>query len=173
MNKKKGGRGAFNACPSFFRHLLGFVCAASTFFTHGSCQSDVFTPPSPDSSQNSVNEATSAISASAIAGIVISIAVVAIAAVAVFYCLCIVDKRTKNGGITLPSVHVGLGRSPASGVPSLPSEVKDHLRRMQFTYSEVLEITSDLRVKLGEGGFGPVYFGKLKDGLPVAVKRLS
>ncbi|VVB00102.1 unnamed protein product [Arabis nemorensis] len=44
-----------------------------------------------------------------------------------------------------------------------------------FTYSELKSATQDFDPsnKLGEGGFGPVYKGKLNDGREVAVKRLS
>ncbi|KFK35535.1 hypothetical protein AALP_AA4G003200 [Arabis alpina] len=44
-----------------------------------------------------------------------------------------------------------------------------------FTYSELKSATQDFAStnKLGEGGFGPVYKGKLNDGREVAVKRLS
>ncbi|KFK35534.1 hypothetical protein AALP_AA4G003100 [Arabis alpina] len=44
-----------------------------------------------------------------------------------------------------------------------------------FTYSELRSATQDFNAsnKLGEGGFGPVYKGKLNDGREVAVKLLS
>uniref|UniRef100_A0A7N0VEN8 non-specific serine/threonine protein kinase n=1 Tax=Kalanchoe fedtschenkoi TaxID=63787 RepID=A0A7N0VEN8_KALFE len=44
-----------------------------------------------------------------------------------------------------------------------------------FTYSELRTATGDFSPgnKLGEGGFGPVYKGKLSDGRVIAVKQLS
>ncbi|XP_038686021.1 probable LRR receptor-like serine/threonine-protein kinase At1g56140 [Tripterygium wilfordii] len=44
-----------------------------------------------------------------------------------------------------------------------------------FTYAELRTATEDFNPhnKLGEGGFGPVYKGKLNDGRVVAVKQLS
>ncbi|KAM1004049.1 hypothetical protein ACFX2C_004289 [Malus domestica] len=44
-----------------------------------------------------------------------------------------------------------------------------------FTYGSVLEATRNFSEenKLGQGGFGPVYWGKLTTGQEVAVKRLS
>ncbi|CAN4121792.1 unnamed protein product [Withania somnifera] len=43
-----------------------------------------------------------------------------------------------------------------------------------FSYSELEEATNDFNSSrvLGDGGFGAVYYGKLKDGREVAVKRL-
>ncbi|XVF74479.1 hypothetical protein PTKIN_Ptkin13bG0113600 [Pterospermum kingtungense] len=42
-----------------------------------------------------------------------------------------------------------------------------------FTYSEIAAITSNFTNEIGEGGFGKVFLGHLKDGTPVAVKLLS
>ncbi|CAD6265278.1 unnamed protein product [Miscanthus lutarioriparius] len=44
-----------------------------------------------------------------------------------------------------------------------------------FNYSQVLDATNDFSVenKLGQGGFGLVYKGRLPDGLEIAVKRLA
>ncbi|KAF5450921.1 hypothetical protein F2P56_031234 [Juglans regia] len=43
-----------------------------------------------------------------------------------------------------------------------------------FSYSELQEATNnfDIEKELGDGGFGTVYYGKLRDGREVAVKRL-
>nr|KYP54155.1 putative LRR receptor-like serine/threonine-protein kinase At5g16900 family [Cajanus cajan] len=42
-----------------------------------------------------------------------------------------------------------------------------------FSYSEILNITENLKTVIGEGGFGKVYFGILQDNTQVAVKLLS
>ncbi|KAG6733562.1 hypothetical protein I3842_01G230600 [Carya illinoinensis] len=46
-------------------------------------------------------------------------------------------------------------------------------KNQQYSYSEVVKITNNFRNIIGKGGFGNVYLGKLKDGIPVAVKLLS
>ncbi|KAL2326865.1 hypothetical protein Fmac_020292 [Flemingia macrophylla] len=49
------------------------------------------------------------------------------------------------------------------------------IRPYTFSYSELKSATNDFNLenKLGEGGFGPVYMGKLNDGRVIAVKQLS
>ncbi|XP_028756218.1 putative leucine-rich repeat receptor-like serine/threonine-protein kinase At2g19230 isoform X2 [Neltuma alba] len=47
------------------------------------------------------------------------------------------------------------------------------LRSKAFSYSNVLEITNNLQNLIGEGGFGKVYLGSLKNDTQVAVKLLS
>nr|CAG28412.1 S-receptor kinase-like protein 1 [Senecio squalidus] len=44
-----------------------------------------------------------------------------------------------------------------------------------FSFSSIMAATNDFSVenKLGQGGFGPVYKGKLSDGREIAIKRLS
>jgi hypothetical protein len=46
-------------------------------------------------------------------------------------------------------------------------------RSRQFTYTELKVITSNFQRVLGEGGFGLVFDGFLKDGTQVAVKLRS
>ncbi|XP_019091904.1 PREDICTED: probable LRR receptor-like serine/threonine-protein kinase At1g56140 isoform X3 [Camelina sativa] len=50
-----------------------------------------------------------------------------------------------------------------------------HVRPYTFSYSELRTATQDFDPsnKLGEGGFGPVFKGKLNDGREIAVKQLS
>ncbi|MQL85410.1 hypothetical protein Taro_017952 [Colocasia esculenta] len=43
----------------------------------------------------------------------------------------------------------------------------------QFTYREIEEITSHFEKEIGKGGFGPVFYGRLKDRTQVAVKMLA
>ncbi|CAI0375543.1 unnamed protein product [Linum tenue] len=55
---------------------------------------------------------------------------------------------------------------------------KEHNEEMDlptFSLSTIVKATNDFAIdnKLGEGGFGPVYMGKLPEGQEIAVKRLS
>ncbi|XP_071741709.1 G-type lectin S-receptor-like serine/threonine-protein kinase CES101 [Rutidosis leptorrhynchoides] len=53
------------------------------------------------------------------------------------------------------------------------SEGSDHL--MVFSFASILIATNEFSIenKLGQGGFGPVYKGKLSDEREIAIKRLS
>lgn len=43
----------------------------------------------------------------------------------------------------------------------------------EFTYEELVKITNNFSECIGEGGFGPVYLGKLQGSIQVAVKMCS
>jgi hypothetical protein len=47
------------------------------------------------------------------------------------------------------------------------------LMPIRYTYSEIKKITNGFKDKLGEGGFGSVYKGKLRSGRSAAVKLLG
>lgn len=42
-----------------------------------------------------------------------------------------------------------------------------------FTFSEIEDSTRKFEKKIGSGGFGVVYYGKMKDGKEIAVKVLA
>lgn len=42
-----------------------------------------------------------------------------------------------------------------------------------FSFSEIENSTNNFEKKIGSGGFGVVYYGKLKDGKEIAVKVLT
>ncbi|KAF7148731.1 hypothetical protein RHSIM_Rhsim03G0206300 [Rhododendron simsii] len=50
---------------------------------------------------------------------------------------------------------------------------QNHLVPIRYSYSEIKKMTNGFRDKLGEGGYGSVYKGKLRSGPPVAVKMLT
>ncbi|KDP20853.1 hypothetical protein JCGZ_21324 [Jatropha curcas] len=56
-----------------------------------------------------------------------------------------------------------------------PSEDKDSVELPLFDFNSIIVATNnfDIENKLGQGGYGPVYKGKLLDGKDVAIKRLS
>ncbi|XP_047940199.1 probable serine/threonine-protein kinase At1g01540 [Salvia hispanica] len=49
----------------------------------------------------------------------------------------------------------------------------NHLSPIRYSYSDIKNMTRNFREKLGEGGFGSVYKGKLRSGYYVAVKLLG
>ncbi|KAK4834443.1 hypothetical protein QYF36_022777 [Acer negundo] len=59
-------------------------------------------------------------------------------------------------------------RRPVSSRSDAPSEAA-HC----FTLSDIEEATNSFEKKIGSGGFGVVYYGKLKDGKEIAVKVLT
>ncbi|XP_056176537.1 probable LRR receptor-like serine/threonine-protein kinase At1g05700 [Syzygium oleosum] len=54
-----------------------------------------------------------------------------------------------------------------------PNEGTLEMIKKPFKYNEVLRITENFKVVIGEGGFGKVYLGTLDDGSKVAVKLLG
>ncbi|KAF7132808.1 hypothetical protein RHSIM_Rhsim09G0157300 [Rhododendron simsii] len=50
---------------------------------------------------------------------------------------------------------------------------QNHLVPIRYSYSDIKKMTNGFRDKLGEGGYGSVYKGKLRSGPFVAVKMLS
>ncbi|XP_074582862.1 LEAF RUST 10 DISEASE-RESISTANCE LOCUS RECEPTOR-LIKE PROTEIN KINASE-like 1.2 [Curcuma longa] len=63
--------------------------------------------------------------------------------------------------------------SASSGPSSMdPEKYSVHFQTNLFSYDELQEATNGFDKELGDGGFGTVYKGKLRDGRVVAVKRL-
>ncbi|KAL9453281.1 hypothetical protein AB3S75_008978 [Citrus x aurantiifolia] len=83
----------------------------------------------------------------------------------VFYC-----KRQKYASA---NIHSGNNSSGPSSKSDLETGTV-YFGVPIFSYSDLAEATNDFsrEKELGDGGFGTVYYGKLKDGREVAVKRL-
>ncbi|KAK9155256.1 hypothetical protein Sjap_002736 [Stephania japonica] len=90
-----------------------------------------------------------------IVGICVAIGIVSFLSVFVVYCLV---QRRKRQGMDEDEELLGIAA-----------------QQYIFSYEELRTATEDFKSanKLGEGGFGPVYKGKLSDGRTVAVKQLS
>ncbi|KAL5830571.1 hypothetical protein ACOSQ3_020039 [Xanthoceras sorbifolium] len=91
--------------------------------------------------------------------------VLIVAALSIF-----IKQRRKKGKYASPNLHSG----NTSSYPSSKSDMEEGLGVPIFSYSELAEATSNFNheKELGDGGFGTVYHGKLRDGREVAVKRL-
>lgn len=64
-------------------------------------------------------------------------------------------------------------RNPSHQIIEMFLNTHGHLAAKRYSYSEIKKATNSFRNKLGEGGYGSVYKGKLNDGSLVAVKILS
>ncbi|XP_017439829.1 LEAF RUST 10 DISEASE-RESISTANCE LOCUS RECEPTOR-LIKE PROTEIN KINASE-like 1.2 isoform X6 [Vigna angularis] len=100
-----------------------------------------------------------------------------VGALIVGICVYIFIRRRKNSYVMSYIQSRSLSSDPSSkdtekGSHSFTQSIipRVHL----FSYEELEEATNyfDPSKELGEGGFGTVYFGKLRDGRSVAVKRL-
>ena len=65
-----------------------------------------------------------------------------------------------------------VGDSSRHGPEPVEDDHATHLPTVpqRFSYEDLKRITDDFKKRIGEGGFGPVFFGKLSDGTPFAVK---
>ncbi|KAJ7948957.1 putative Receptor protein kinase, partial [Quillaja saponaria] len=104
-----------------------------------------------------------------------------VATILLIFCLCILCLKLKTRNIVLKEertenemLDLGTSDRSTSFIDLQNDEKKGHELRV-FSYSSIMEATSNLSLenKLGEGGFGPVYKGKLPNGKEIAVKRLS
>ncbi|XP_073355169.1 senescence-induced receptor-like serine/threonine-protein kinase, partial [Aegilops tauschii subsp. strangulata] len=67
-------------------------------------------------------------------------------------------------------------RKQGRSCPKSHEDYKGHVHTSdsrEFTYAELVAITNNFSTCIGEGGYGPVFHGELKDGTQVAVKMHS
>lgn len=67
--------------------------------------------------------------------------------------------------------HTALAAPSTLGTPLNVAAVRD--KAQPFTLQSIREATNNFSRKLGEGGFGPVYYGMLTSQQEVAVKVMS
>ncbi|CAO2824234.1 unnamed protein product [Amaranthus hypochondriacus] len=91
-----------------------------------------------------------------------------IATIVSCYFLRKVQKPEKRCNDQAPPVNVRPSQKPPSPLESSTTEAA-HC----FTFSELEEATKDFERKIGSGGYGVVYYGKLRDGREIAVKVLT
>ncbi|KAM1267965.1 hypothetical protein TB2_000319 [Malus domestica] len=121
-------------------------------------------PPSPPpSSTNNTNSGGSKNNTSRTVIIIIVPIVVALVLI-IFIFVCLRVRRTKK---KLETSKLLSGGDDTDEIRSAES--------LQFDFSTIRVATEDFceENKLGQGGFGPVYRGKLSNGEDIAVKRLS
>nr|POE85929.1 receptor-like protein kinase [Quercus suber] len=81
----------------------------------------------------------------------------------------------------LPPIVNAIEYYSVISLPYKPTDPKDETakesniksKNRQYSYPEVVEITNSFQTIVGEGGFGKVYLGILKDETKVAIKLLS
>ncbi|KAJ7520237.1 hypothetical protein O6H91_20G073600 [Diphasiastrum complanatum] len=122
--------------------------------------------PSPAQTRTSDKNSKKSSNIGIIIGVVIGVIallIVLVASVIHFSCFHKHKASRRNSGV------LNMQQGPANE----PYEVLFIDSKKKISYDEVKFITKDFQNKIGEGGFGPVYYGKLSNGQEVAVKLLS
>ncbi|XP_034212737.1 G-type lectin S-receptor-like serine/threonine-protein kinase CES101 [Prunus dulcis] len=99
---------------------------------------------------------------------------IAAAVLVVVFCIYLLRRRIVSGKNRANIQNKMLSFMKHSNRPTDEENMGQHDLNI-FTYESVLAATCNFSQenKLGEGGFGPVYKGKLANGREIAVKRLS
>ncbi|CAN6441416.1 unnamed protein product [Victoria cruziana] len=103
--------------------------------------------------------------------VVISIVMALIATTLILYWVVSVTKRKRQDTLEVS----GTRRDKRKAVDYLvePRASLGSGKSGTFTYSEVVEMTNNFEKVIGRGGSGTVFYGRLKDGREVAVKKAS
>ncbi|XP_077219825.1 LEAF RUST 10 DISEASE-RESISTANCE LOCUS RECEPTOR-LIKE PROTEIN KINASE-like 1.2 isoform X3 [Tasmannia lanceolata] len=125
------------------------------------------TPP-PASSPAAASGGKRKTNTNTIIGVVTGAGALLVCIIALFWCR---RKRFRSTSLALLSSSKSLEPSSKHDLEKCNS---NFFHTHVFTYEELEEATNnfDDSKELGEGGFGTVYYGKLRDGRSVAVKRL-
>ncbi|KAJ1420951.1 Serine/threonine-protein kinase, active site [Sesbania bispinosa] len=75
--------------------------------------------------------------------------------------------------VTSTSILFWKGENPTHQNIEIFLKTHEFLLTKRYTYSEIRQMTDSFKNKLGQGGYGSVYKGKLPDGRLVAVKVLN
>ncbi|PON85825.1 S-receptor-like serine/threonine-protein kinase [Trema orientale] len=109
--------------------------------------------------------------------IIISLVTISIVGTIVIAVICLCRWRAKRKGNTKETTeHTEMMPSSDSSRDTLQfSKQHDTSEIPIFDFTTILDVTNHFSPanKLGQGGFGSVYKGKLQDGKEIAVKRLS
>ncbi|XP_045789489.1 PR5-like receptor kinase [Trifolium pratense] len=99
--------------------------------------------------------------------VIIDVGIVATIALLMWFIIC-----SFRGKLLIPQVKFWFRTDKYD--KNIEAFLKDHeaLQQKRFRFSEIKKMTNSFKDKLGQGGFGVVYKGKLND-CPVAVKILS
>ncbi|CAN1160693.1 Cysteine-rich receptor-like protein kinase 25 [Linum perenne] len=136
-------------------------------------------PESPQSSPGGGNNGTEEGSNSTgkIVGITVSAIVLVLLTIAgTWYCTCFRNKRRRHDEpghseeILLPNFN-GSTQNGAVRIEGHEDDREVHVYSLAAIQAATNNFSNEN--KLGQGGFGPVYKGKLPDGQEIAVKRLS
>ncbi|KAJ3683137.1 hypothetical protein LUZ60_013364 [Juncus effusus] len=86
----------------------------------------------------------------------------------------IIESRRRRIQASQSTGELTTGSSSLSSTIFENSQVKESdLSSPFFDFYTIAQATNNFSYKLGEGGFGPVYKGKLPNGQEIAIKRLS
>ncbi|GLJ12626.1 hypothetical protein SUGI_0194770 [Cryptomeria japonica] len=99
--------------------------------------------------------------------IILIIALFIVAIISTFLCRCDKQKPDQTSSPIQPNTRASTDQGDACE----NVECSDELSTL-LTLKQIIEITGNFMVKLGEGNMGTSYYGKLKSGKEVAVKKV-